>query len=701
MMNTRRDLFRFFGATAGCYIVQSLSVSSGAGFFKQNFASTYSFPQGVASADPQSDAMVLWTRVEGDSDAVELQVEVSSDDAFANIVARSTVSAYAEYDHTVRVLVTDLEPDTYYFYRFVSPDGGISRTGRTKTAPAADSFRHLNIAVFSCQDYEQGYFTAYRRLITDDAATPPHRRIDLVMHVGDFIYESIRGPNTRSETDLNGNEIELYNSDGSLRRCSPFPSGGVVAGRGWIQPKNVDDYRHLYKRYLSDPDLQEARALYPFVQTWDDHELLNDYWQSYYKDKSIADLKVASNQAWFEYVPAALSHGGRSGREHHAKDFSAAAVFRVPPNYFDDSYLSQEPNNLAAIDTLTIYRSLSWGKMAELFLVDGRSYRGPRGLPQELLTIGRHPYPEAPVDPALILTMNAGRTANDDNPPREVEYSGQIIDNPRRDKPAASMLGAKQKKWLKAGLRNSAAKWKILGLNVGMMRHGFDDSFRDDGDVNRILWTDGWDGYPVERNELTKFVKDNEITNVVSLTGDRHAHMAGVVYDDFDIKKPAAIFPEFAGGAVSAPNRLIIQKVLMAHDHELSKLTSFNGKKFGYSQKIMPSLNAWILHGAKSAQTVYENGNANQIPETSDSRVNPHLSYVDSDAYGFFIARLTGNSCDVDFVVVNEPVAAAHPANASIRRRLSFKIDSWNKGEEPVLQMTASEGPPPLGGLKV
>lgn len=698
-MISRRDLLRYFSAAAGCFVVGAAPAALGGCAGPRGRPSRFSFPQGVASADPQSDAVVIWTRVEGDTDAVRLTAQMATDPSFDSVIAETEIDALPGLDHTVRGLITDLEPDRFYYYRFIDPDGGASRTGRTRTAPLGTA-RQLNIAVFSCQDYEQGYFTAYRRLILDDQAARPEDRIDFVMHVGDFIYQSIRGPDTIAEPDHNGNRLKLMNRDGSVRRCAPFPSGGRVAGRNWIAPVDLDDYRWLYKRYLTDPDLQEARALYPFVQIWDDHELLNDYWQSYYREQSIAELKVASNQAWFEYVPAALSAGGRDSDVSHASDFEPIDVTAAPAGDFDDHYLSQEPNNLAAINSMTIYRSLKWGDLAELFLVDGRSYRGPRGLPQELLSIGRHPYPEGPVDPLLIRTLNAGRTANGGNPPDEVVYLGRILPNPRKEMPMGSMLGRRQKAWLKNGLKNSGASWKLMGLNGGLIRHGFDDSFRGGGHKNGSLWTDGWDGYPVERTEICSFIRDERITNVVSLTGDRHAHLAGVIYDDFDGDGPVAVMPEFAGGAVSAVSRMIIQRELSAHDPQVSRLVTYDGRAQGHEQAIMPSLNAWMLHGAASAEAVFSGEDREEVLRASDPEVNPYMNYVDADAHGFLVARITPDRCDVQYVSVFEPVSLAGNEEAGVRRRVNLHVEAWPEGREPGIVLGEVEGERPLYGLK-
>jgi len=694
MQVNRRDLLKFFSTVAGCFVATASvgSLPGCAATPKEVDANL--FPLGVASADPQPDALVLWTYVAGRASepSIELTAQVALDEDFSQIIASASAEAAAEWDYTVRVLVKDLNPGSTYYYRFIAPNGATSRTGRSFTAPDPNSDTPLNIAVFSCQDYEQGFFTAYRRLLQEDAAAPESEKIKFIVHVGDFIYETIRGPETVGEVSLNDQQIDLYNPDGTHRRCGPLPSGGAPGERGWVLPATLDDYRWLYKIYLSDPDLQAARAWYPFVQTWDDHELLNDYWQSYYKGKSVADLKVAANQAWFEFVPAALSVV-----DGPAEDFVPVEVERVEAGPFDDHYLSEEANNLAAINSLTIYRSVKWGSMAELFVIDGRSYRGPRGLPQELLTIGRHPYPSAPVNPELIRIMNDGRHALGGNPPESVEFMGQTMTNPRKADPRTSMLGKDQKSWLKNGLKASSARWKLLGLNVGLMRYGFDSSFKSDGGKNWTLWTDGWDGYPSEREELCGFMKSEGIASVISLTGDRHTHSAGLVPESLDAPDAQPLLAEFACGAVSAPSRLIIQRVLSGHDPEQAKLVSFQNDG---SSRISPSLNAWMLHGWKAAASVAETGSDEQVNELSDPEVNPGLAYMDCDAHGYFVARFDADRCTTQFVSVDEPLEYGIPGEAPLRRRVSFEVPAWSADERPSLSITSVEGERPLGGLK-
>jgi alkaline phosphatase D len=696
----RRDILRYFMVTAGCFVAPAGARLLNAETAPITTKSAYRFPQGVASADPQSDAIVLWTRLEGGDGDEELVVQVSRTPDFAELVSESTVTASPTLDRTVRVLVTDLDADRHYYYRFIAPDGGASRVGRTRTAPAYGEDRPLRIAVFSCQDYELGYFTAYRRLLLDDLNSNDESGIDFAVHLGDFIYETARRPESMTGAGPGDRRTYLRNRDGSLRRCTPLPSGGAPAGRNWVVPTGLDDYRALYKAYLSDPDLQEARARYPFVQTWDDHEFKNDAWQSYFEDEPLADLKVAANQAWFEFIPAALSMGGRDVPNHQAKDFDSVEVMNRPSESFDDNFLSLEANNVAAIESLTIYRSLRWGRTAELFMTDLRSYRGPRGFPQELLTVGNHPYPPAPVDPALIRVLSEGRTAHGGNPPDEIEYLGNRLPNPRKEAPFSSMMGGRQKAWLKDGLARSEAKWKLLGLSVGLMRHGFDSSFRHDGFVNGILWTDGWDGYPAERAELTRFIRQNDIGNVVSLTGDRHIHMAGVVLEDFDREGSSPVIAEFAGGAISAPTRLTIQRRIVSHDEELEALVVFDGERQGYERPVAPSLNAWMLYGAAAARALHDGKTEAEVVELDNPRVNRHMSYADADAHGYYVVRLANDRCDVEFVAVQEPLVLPAEGETAVRRRVKFTLNAWTAGEPPELQLKELVGNRPLGGLR-
>ena len=705
MKESRRAFLRQFSVTAGCFVA-SVVLPVRLPLAQQSPGSSprFSFPQGVASADPQADAVLLWTRiVDPQSDApIMLQVQVSRTEDFAGIVLQKDLEATGETDFTVRCFVDSLDSDEWYFYRFITADGYTSRIGRTRTAPSPDQDIPLNIAVFSCQHYEDGFFNAYRRMMLDDERAAAGEHVDLCMHMGDFIYENVNGGPGAFDEGNGGSNGFYRNADGSPRSAGDLPSGGRPRGRGeQLLPQTLDDYRHIYKSYLHDTAVQEARAWYPFVYIWDDHEVLNDYWQAYHPGGSIQKLKVAGNQAWFEYLPAVLTNSIASpaGRVE-AKNFEFVEVMDTGPESFDEDHLSEDPNTLAAIGSMTIYRSLQWGKMADLLLLDGRSYRGPRGLDNSILGSELIAYPRAPVDEHLIRIMNAGRTANGGEPPETLIYEGEEIPNPRIDTPRSSMLGARQKQWLKDSLTRSSARWKFLGNNVPMMRFGWDTTFREYGTRSSIFWTDSWDGYPVERQELLEFISAQGLANVISLTGDRHAHFAGMVYADYESGNNEPVIPELVGASISAQDRFSIQQILFGSDPELSRRTSFDGALMGKAGERLPAMNAWLLYGAESASVLSDTGSVARAEEVADPAINSHLVYSDIDAYGYFTVHVRAEHVACEFVVTSKPVVDQTTGNPEVRRRVRLEIPKWEVNSGPEITKLVVDGEELLLGLK-
>ena len=199
------------------------------------------FSLGVASGDPTPDGVVLWTRLAPvplagggmPDEAVEVAWTVARDERMTQVVQRGTVVATPADGHTVHVEVEGLESDRWFWYRFRS-GSEVSRVGRTRTLPAAGArVNELRIAFVSCQHYETGFFTAYRHMLEDD--------LDLVFHLGDYIYE-YDGRDGRARKH-SGDEIEL-----------------------------LGDYRNRYALYRMDPDLQAALIRHPFIVVWDDNE---------------------------------------------------------------------------------------------------------------------------------------------------------------------------------------------------------------------------------------------------------------------------------------------------------------------------------------------------------------------------------------------------------------------------------------------
>ena len=228
------------------------------------------FALGIASGEPTSDGLVLWTRLMGpglsDHEAVPVQWEVAEDEAFTRIAARGTEAAEAAWAHSVHAEPSGLKAGRPYWYRF-SALGQRSPTGRTRTAPAADAPDSLKLIIASCQRYDMGHYAAWRHA----AAWQP----DLILFLGDYIYETAT-PAT-----------------GRVRRHT----GGYV--------QSLSEYRARYAQYKSDPDLQTAHACAPWMTIWDDHEVDNDYagLQGQRLQADFAAQRHSAYQAYWEHMP--------------------------------------------------------------------------------------------------------------------------------------------------------------------------------------------------------------------------------------------------------------------------------------------------------------------------------------------------------------------------------------------------------------
>lgn len=267
---SRRDFLASAAGLSVSFVLPSAGVLAQPRFTRNPFA------LGVASGYPRPDGMVLWTRLAPEplagggmpQAAVEVGWEIARDESFRNIVRRGREIAAPELAHSVHAEIRGLEPARWYWYRFHA-GGATSPAGRTRTAPAADiTAGHLRFAFASCQQYEQGYYAAYRHMAAED--------LDLVIHLGDYIYESSWGRDTVRAHD------------------SP-------------EPMTLAEYRNRYALYKSDADLQAAHAAFPWLVTWDDHEVQNDYAndrsQRLDAPENFLLRRAAAYQAYYEHMP--------------------------------------------------------------------------------------------------------------------------------------------------------------------------------------------------------------------------------------------------------------------------------------------------------------------------------------------------------------------------------------------------------------
>ncbi|MGP3705602.1 alkaline phosphatase D family protein [Gordonia paraffinivorans] len=316
-MSTRRTFLRTSAVVTGAAFAAPAVVAHATPPTSQVFA------HGVASGDPLSDAVILWTRItptpastpgSGVGQPCSVRWEIARDPGFASLAASGTVQTSADRDFTVKVDATGLSPRTRYHYRFTvtsGPASGVtSPVGVTRTAPApGDDVARVRFGVVSCANWEAGYFSAYRHL----NARPD---LDAVVHLGDYYYEYGTG--------------EYTGKTGAVRIHAPRH-----------KTRTLRDYRIRHGQYKTDPDLAALHRSTPFICTWDDHESSNDAWRGGAEDHTSGDgswqaRRAAALRAYSEWMP--IRPGVDAAGRH-------------------------------------LYRRLRFGNLLELSMLDLRSYR--------------------------------------------------------------------------------------------------------------------------------------------------------------------------------------------------------------------------------------------------------------------------------------------------------------------------------------
>jgi alkaline phosphatase D len=407
------------------------------------FAKHGKFDLGVASGFPRPRGIELWTRVGEIGRTSKLKVIVAKDRKFKNVVDEKLVTARKERDFTARTFVKGLKPDHQYFYRFVTKDGK-SPVGRFKTAPPLDSSQPVRIAFYSCQHYESGFYNAQRAI-----ANEPN--LDLVLCLGDYIYEYSDGSGVRRDTTGN-------NHDGDTQL--------------------LNEYWEKYRLYKSDKDLQAMHAAYPFLSVWDDHEVEDNY----------ADGQPSSNQ--------------QDPSKTQLKDYPRRVPFGQREANGHQAFFNYMPRARFKGDRDRIFEEYRLGKLVDILMTDERQYRD------------RQPCNDAQLEACLDA------------------------DSPR------TMLGARQLEWFKSRLVGAPTTWKVWATELMVM-------------ATRLApgvpaQVDAWDGYGFERKQILDHVVDNNVQNVVAITGDIHTFFAGTAYTTGDQATGRAAFPEFVGGSATS-----------------------------------------------------------------------------------------------------------------------------------------------------
>ena len=645
------------------------------------------FPEGVASGDPDPSSFVLWTRRPFErGERHVLTVEVAEDKAFQRVVARASAPVSAAADWTTRVLVGGLKPARTYWYRFTDEEQGGSRIGRTRTAPALDDGRAVNFAFVSCQSLNEGKLNAYRRMIYEDERAAPEQQLDFVLHLGDFIYEVVEYPD----------EVQTR-YDRKIYDVGRIPDGEKVSN--FHIPLTVDGYRTVYRGYLRDPDLQEARARWPFVAIWDNHEFSWQGWQSIVKAGALErpgqSVKVAANQAWFEYMPARVAGPGKS-----LERFDPPAVKDVAIEKFDDYGLGLEPNNLTAIRSLIAYRALRFGRHLDLIITDQHSYRSADPT--------NDPELEKLSDPAFLgmfpedamQILDGGRAFDAGKPPQTIAFGDTRVANPQRQAPPQTILGADQKKWFKERLGESSATWKIWGNSQGTL-----DSRADPQNLPAGLTT-AWPGsYAVlsggdygsaysERAEIYDFIRDSKITGFAIVSGDRHSFWAGYAAKALPPKPFEPVGVSFVGGSLISPGTMEAYEHRLPKDHPLRPL--FLADRAAGSPEW--TYNMLLRHGVRSALEYAKNRDLRKAQALANRELAPHLEFVDLGGHGYAKVRLTAEELRTEFVCIPRPIErSAGDDGGPLRYRVAHVAKLWRPGERPRLAREVLEGDPGLG----
>lgn len=438
---TRRWFMAYAGALSSIPLLERSSWAVTSPSFRSD-----PFTLGVASGDPDHQSLVLWTRLAPDPldpnggmkpEPVQVAWEIASDETMTSIVATGKSVATPQLGHSVHVEVDGLQPDRWYWYRFRAGDA-TSPIGRTRTFPAPDAMPdRLKFAVTSCQNYEQGLYTAYEQMANDD--------LDLVCHLGDYIYEYEAGRNGKVRTH-HGKEIQT-----------------------------LGDYRIRHAQYRSDPLLHQMHAKCPWIVTWDDHELDNN---------CAGDISEERDKV-------------------HPADF----LMRRANAY--QAYYEAMPLRRSCLprgNDMTLYRTASYGQLAEFLVLDTRQYRSDQ--PNN--------------DRASPLNVSA-------------------LDKTQ------TMLGRQQKNWLSGKLIQSRANWNILAQQVMMGMVGYVR-----GENEAVYSMDQWPGYTAERMELMQFLSDRAISNPIVLTGDIHSSWVNELRVDDRQSEQKLVATEFVATSLSS-----------------------------------------------------------------------------------------------------------------------------------------------------
>ena len=462
-------------------------------FSSASGAANAQFAQGVASGDPLTDRVILWTRATPQgaqgtppqhTSSVPVRWQISGTRDFDSVLREGRVEAGPASDWTVKVDVDGLEPGTTYYYRFLAGESA-SPVGRTKTLPEG-GVEQARFAVCSCSNFPFGYFNAYDHIARNDA-------FDAVIHLGDYIYE--------------------YGPDGYGAEY------GVQLGREHQPAREIvslSDYRVRHRQYKSDMASQAMHAAHPLIAIWDDHETTNNSWENGAQNHQPAmegdweTRRRAAMQAYYEYMPVREPQPGRA-REALYRAYAYGDLLTLASIETRLTSRAEEIDRAALMERIsTKEEALNW---YETLKADDSRYL--MGAEQ------RH-----------FIAQALGRSAASGQPWRVVANQVIMADvvtpdlTPYEDSPDIAKI---------------AEEWPGIYAFIASSKLGLPQNF------------DAWDGYPAAREGFYGELKAAGVSDLVVLTGDTHEWWANDLYteagDKMGIELGASGITSPGGGA--------------------------------------------------------------------------------------------------------------------------------------------------------
>ncbi|NVJ97463.1 MAG: alkaline phosphatase D family protein [Alphaproteobacteria bacterium] len=557
----RRQILAGIGAGASAALV------TGRAGFAQNQSG---FTHGIASGDPLADRVILWTRYmpSGTSNA-SVNYQVATDSGFLHIVSQGQTRTSLKKDYTVKVDARGLAPDTRYYYRFEA-DGQYSPVGQTKTLPNTGADK-ASMAVISCSNYPQGFFHVYRELADRD--------VDMVLHLGDYIYEYADG---------------IYSND------------EITAGGRTVQPKHeivvLDDYRRRYALYRSDPDLQAAHARHPFICVWDDHEIANNTWKAGAQNHNevegdFEDRKKAAVQAYHEWLPIRDNPAGKDKINRTFNIGGLASLIMLDTRLCGrDEQLDYEKD----LPLRTLPFDFSDKDDPKAILSADAMKAAPKGAIKHIPV----PFDMRGEKPAPMTDYTEISKLDPKALPQGFSYlpDGDKFKKDVLGAESRTIMGMEQEKWLDNELQASAAHnipWQILGQQLLIGRVGIPMLKDEDidwekskyvskerfqavrmlGSMGMPLNLDFWDGYPACRDRVYMSIKA-KANNAVFLSGDTHNAWCFELTDSegdnvaVEFATPSVSSPGMEAYIPAPPERVVAE--VMKASNELSYFNSHN-----------------------------------------------------------------------------------------------------------------------------